>query len=86
MYLSFFLIIGELLDFCERYQQKWTFLSRIFNEMSISSRNIELVSFCIIILIGYMIDMAVFRALHVLLITDCCIADREVFPSGQDVS
>ncbi|KAK3561033.1 hypothetical protein QTP86_025716 [Hemibagrus guttatus] len=34
--------LEELLDFCERYQQKWIFLSRIFNEMSRSSKNIEL--------------------------------------------
>ncbi|MCJ8739879.1 hypothetical protein PDJAM_G00052410 [Pangasius djambal] len=51
--------LEDLLNVCERYQQKWIFLSRIFYKMSVSTKNIEL---------------------------DNCFADREVFPSGSDVS
>ncbi|XP_053095490.1 dynein heavy chain domain-containing protein 1 isoform X3 [Pangasianodon hypophthalmus] len=35
--------LEDLLDVCERYQQKWIFLSRIFYEMSVSTKNIELI-------------------------------------------
>ncbi|XP_072546843.1 dynein heavy chain domain-containing protein 1 [Salminus brasiliensis] len=34
--------LGELLDFCERYQQKWVFLSKIFSETSVSTQKVEL--------------------------------------------
>lgn len=54
MYLSFFFsffqTIDELLDFCERYQRKWMFLSRILHDMSMSTKNIELVSLFLLIL------------------------------------
>lgn len=34
----------ELLGFCEMYQQKWVFLSKIFYETSVKKQNSELVS------------------------------------------
>ncbi|TSZ12225.1 Dynein heavy chain domain-containing protein 1 [Bagarius yarrelli] len=35
--------LAELLDFCKRYQQKWIFLCRMFNEISISTKNRDLI-------------------------------------------
>ncbi|KAL7848559.1 hypothetical protein SRHO_G00201820 [Serrasalmus rhombeus] len=34
--------LEELLDFCERYQQKWVFLSKLFYETSFSTQKAEL--------------------------------------------
>ncbi|XP_036412646.1 dynein heavy chain domain-containing protein 1 [Colossoma macropomum] len=34
--------LEELLDFCERYQQKWVFLSKLFYETSVSTHKAEL--------------------------------------------
>ncbi|XP_066518551.1 dynein heavy chain domain-containing protein 1 [Hoplias malabaricus] len=34
--------LEELLDFCERYQQKWVFLSKILYETSVSTQNVKL--------------------------------------------
>ncbi|KAL6470881.1 hypothetical protein MHYP_G00195310 [Metynnis hypsauchen] len=37
-----FTIMEELLDFCERYQQKWVFLSKLFYETSVRTQKAEL--------------------------------------------
>lgn len=36
--------VEELLDFFERYQQKWVFLSKMFYETTVSIQKAELVS------------------------------------------
>lgn len=38
-------IVEELLDFCERYQQKWVFLSKMFYETTVCVQKAELVYF-----------------------------------------
>lgn len=44
---SFLLLLftDKLLDIFERYQQKWIFLSRMFNETSVHAQKSELVCF-----------------------------------------